>query len=273
MPFKSIALRQRSCYLNLVQVCVYTGTIFLFNTFWSSHRQCSLACQTDPYIKNRYGDDALQTACLKGAVQIYNHLIESLTYSNERIAEAFELLGSTYLDEHFDLRLTITYWRKALQIRSGNNLVKQCNLIPNPAYTNALEFTTQDELNGVANDLDAMRMQSLLISERILGPMHKEMIYRLMYRGLWPSFAFFPFQKWFKYRLIYFILGAAYADGLQYQRCVSRTEQTRSIVRVFIFASSKQIDLWKYAFVLRIRKDSLLHNEAAFAAHALVSAP
>lgn len=170
--------------------------IFLFNTFWSSHRQCSLPCQTDPYIKNRYGDDALQTACLKGAVQIYNHLIESLSYSNERIAEAFELLGSTYLDEHFDLRLTITYWRKALQIRSGNNLVKQCNLIPNPAYTNALEFTTQDELNGVANDLDAMRMQSLLISERILGPMHKEMIYRLMYRGLWPSFACsFPFQN------------------------------------------------------------------------------
>lgn len=40
-----------------------------------------------------------------------------------------------------------------------------------------------------------------------------------------------------------------------------------------MFASSKQIDLWKYAFVLRIRKDSLLHNEAAFAAHALVSAP
>lgn len=32
-----------------------------------------------------------------------------------------------------------------------------------------------------------------------------------------------------------------------------------------------QIDLWKYAFELRIRKDTLLHNEASFAGHALVS--
>ena len=39
-------------------------------------------------------------------------------------------------------------------------------------------------------------MQSLLICERILGTMHKDMIYRLMYRG------------------------AAYADSLQYQHCI-----------------------------------------------------
>jgi len=45
-------------------------------------------------------------------------------------------------------------------------------------------------------DLDAIRMQSLLICERCLGTKHKDMIYRLMYRG------------------------AAYADSLQYQHCI-----------------------------------------------------
>jgi hypothetical protein len=46
-------------------------------------------------------------------------------------------------------------------------------------------------------DLDALRVQSLLICERILGTHHKDMIYRLMYRG------------------------AAYADSLQYQHCIN----------------------------------------------------
>ena len=138
----------------------------------------------DPYIVNRYGDDALQTACLKGATEILTYLIEKLNYSQERIAEAYELLGSTFLDEHFDLRLTFSYWQKALKIRIENNLPKP----PTPsniAYLNAKEFTTMQELDSVVNDLDAIRIQSLLVSERILGPLHKEMIYRLMYRGLY----------------------------------------------------------------------------------------
>ena len=151
--------------------------VYIFTTF-------TFYFNLDPFIENRYCDDALQTACLKGASQIFSYLIEKLNYSKKRIAEAYELLGSTYLDEHFDLRLTIDYWRKALEIRNEAGIAKNTSKPPNPAYTNAVEFTNIDELNLVSNDLDAMRMQSLLISERILGPMHKEMIYRLMYRGL-----------------------------------------------------------------------------------------
>jgi hypothetical protein len=48
----------------------------------------------------------------------------------------------------------------------------------------------------LALDLDALRLQSLIICERILGVQHKDMIYKLMYRG------------------------AAYADSLQYQHCI-----------------------------------------------------
>jgi len=210
---------------------------------------------TDPFIRNRYGDDALQTACLKGAIQVFSHLIENILYTKERIAEAYELLGSTYLDEHFDIGLTMEYWRQALTTREageglrGKRIEKRLPP-PNPAYLNAREFTSFAELNAVISDLDAMRMQSLMISERILGAQHKEMIYRLMYRG------------------------AAYADGLQYQRCVSLwfSHLLFSILISILISYRSQVDLWKYSFILRIRKDSLLHNEAAFTAHALVSA-
>jgi len=48
-------------------------------------------------------------------------------------------------------------------------------------------------------------------------------------------------------RLMY--RGAAYADSLQYQRC---------------------IDLWRYALELRVRKDSILFCDTCFTAQALV---
>ena len=182
----------------------------------------------DPHIKSRYGDDALQTACLKVATQIFDHLIGKYDYSAERVAEAYELMGSTFLDEHYDLQTALQYWRRALEIRFKDplNPIHKRNLLPpKPAYNDVTEFTTLEELESLSLDLDAMRIQSLLICERILGATHKDMIFRLMYRG------------------------AAYADSLQYQRC---------------------IDLWRYALELRIAKDSILHSEACFSAQALV---
>ena len=187
-----------------------------------------LSSGADPYVRSRYGDDALQTSCLKVATQIFEYLIENFNYSPERIAEAYELLGSTFLDEHYDLQTALTYWRKALDIRLADPaqpVLKRNMVRSNAAYGNVTEFVTRDELENMSIDLDSMRIQSLLICERILGPTHKDMIFRLMYRG------------------------AAYADALQYQRC---------------------IDLWKYALKLRIQKDSILHSEACFAAQALV---
>ena len=360
----------------------------------------------DPMIKSRYGDDALQTACLKVATQIFVYLIQHYPYSKERIADAYELLGSTFLDDHYDIQTALTYWRSALDIRysllnqnnpllsstsgtvdassssssssaaasssqassstvssSYNNLAAQisslinasspltspslpslasssssatlfnctedtnaldkltgqpsnvqetscdlgnnfnnnnnntnnnmnnndrqtdgislfccdneCNrdkllsealalspsspsssslspcasssssststctrssallrslikknlVPPKYAYGYVVEFTTYEELDVLALDLDLMRIQSLLICERILGTAHKDMIFRLMYRG------------------------ASYADSLQYQRC---------------------IEFWIYALDLRYAKDTMLHTEASYATQALV---
>ncbi|KAG8188428.1 hypothetical protein JTE90_007996 [Oedothorax gibbosus] len=181
----------------------------------------------DPLIKSRYGDDALQTACLKSATIVFDYLCEKFNYSNERIAEAHELMGTTFLEEHHDIRKAMHHWRTALAIRydNPNELLEKKILPQNRAYLNAVEFTTFEELENLVLDLDALRIQSLLVCERILGPLHRDMIFRLMYRG------------------------AAYADSLQYLRC---------------------IDLWRYALDLRIQKDSLLHSEVCFAAQALV---
>ncbi|XP_064465580.1 protein fem-1 homolog C-like [Ornithodoros turicata] len=184
----------------------------------------------NPYLRSRYGDDALQTACLKGSKEIFEYLLTTLDYPPARIADAYELIGTTFLDEHHDLPATLQCWRKALSVRETYNVPKANPTGPfrkayHQAHVNAEEFRTLEELNLMAVDMDVIRNQSLLICERILGPLHKDTIYRLMFRG------------------------AAYADDLQYQRC---------------------IDLWKYAVELRIIKDSVLHSESAVAAMALV---
>lgn len=47
----------------------------------------------DVFAMSRYGDDALQTACIKGAHEIFTLLKSKFNYSQERIANAHELLG------------------------------------------------------------------------------------------------------------------------------------------------------------------------------------
>jgi len=154
-----------------------------------------LSYGANPFLESRYKDDALQTASLKGAAEIFQYLTHALDYSAERIASAFELLGSTFLDEHHDSQRALQYWRAACEVREKAGLTKQIQL-PKKQYRFASEFTNRQELENISLDLDALRLQSLIICERILGVQHKDMIYRLMYRG------------------------AAYADSLQYQHCI-----------------------------------------------------
>ncbi|XP_054713513.1 protein fem-1 homolog A-A-like [Uloborus diversus] len=143
----------------------------------------------DPVLKNKHADDALQTACFCNNKGAFEYLIEKYTYSKERIAEAYELMGSTVLEESGNIREALSHWRTALSLRNedpNNYLVKKA--IPqkasNPKVT---EFTSEKELDIFALDMDAMKMQSLLVRERILGPFHKNTISSL--RNLWESSA------------------------------------------------------------------------------------
>lgn len=93
---------------------------------------------------------------------------------------------------------------------------------PRPGFKFAREFRTEAELRNLAFDLDELRIQSLLICERVLGPHHKNFLFRLMYRG------------------------AAYADALRYQRCIDlwrRALEIRvkkdSVNEFFFFFKSK----------------------------------
>jgi hypothetical protein len=183
------------------------------------------------FSKSRYGDDALQTACLKGSHEILEYLKSRIFYTPERIACAYELIGTTWLsdDHHHHHNLNnehqaIIYWRKAIDIRTRENVPKEV-LPPRPAFGNIREFQTHEELNSIAMDLDEMRMTALVISERILGTQHRDFLFRLLYRG------------------------AYFADSMRYDSCLK---------------------MWILSLEIRIQRNTILHSDTVFVAQAII---
>ncbi|XP_020649796.3 protein fem-1 homolog A [Pogona vitticeps] len=119
--------------------------------------------------------------------------------TREAAVEALELLGATFVDKKRDLLGALRHWRRAMELRhqGGQYLSK-----PEPrqlvlAYDYAREVKTAEELEALVTDPDEMRMQALLIRERVLGPSHPDTSYYIRYRG------------------------AVYADSGNFERCIN----------------------------------------------------
>ncbi|XP_055641407.1 protein fem-1 homolog C-like [Toxorhynchites rutilus septentrionalis] len=139
----------------------------------------------DPFHKNSKGADALQMACIYSAAEIVEYLINHYAYSAERLADAYELIGSSFIDFHYDWYKALEYLRKAHFIRTNGSsyIAKRPHTSPRFEFDYAVEYTTREELEEIRSSIDALRMQSLLICERILGIDHEETLRRLLKRG------------------------------------------------------------------------------------------
>lgn len=140
----------------------------------------------------------LLAASVTGHSTIVDHLI-SLPYvrREDRIA-ALELLGATYVDKKRDMLSALSFWRRAMEDRYGQEpkVSKPTNIPPVPAYDLVQEVNDIQALDELVMDPDAMRMQALVIRERILGPAHPDTSYYIRYRG------------------------AVYADAGRFDRCI-----------------------------------------------------
>ncbi|XP_044772954.1 protein fem-1 homolog A isoform X2 [Neomonachus schauinslandi] len=148
--------------------------------------------------RDGYGMTPLLAASVTGHTNIVEYLIQEQPAGEEAAVEALELLGATYVDKKRDLLGALKHWRRAMELRhqGGAYLPK-----PEPpqlvlAYDYSREVTTTEELEALITDPDEMRMQALLIRERILGPSHPDTSYYIRYRG------------------------AVYADSGNFERCI-----------------------------------------------------
>lgn len=144
-------------------------------------------------------DSYQMTPLLAAAVTGHSAIVEYLLTRNEctpaEKISALELLGATVIDKKHDMLSAYNYWKMALERRSiavqvdpsepAVSLIKQLTIKHNPieAYDYATEFLDKKELDEIMSDPDEVRMQALLIRERILGPTHPDTTYFIRYRG------------------------------------------------------------------------------------------
>ncbi|XP_033224335.1 protein fem-1 homolog CG6966 isoform X2 [Belonocnema kinseyi] len=147
-----------------------------------------------------YGMTPLLAAAITGHTHIVEHLVgmPHLVSRKERI-DALELLGATYVDKKRDMIGALEFWKRAMEERyRGDGPVIQKPAPPSgvAAYDFAKEISDPEALDELLADPDEMRMQALVIRERILGPAHPDTSYYIRYRG------------------------AVYADAGKFNRCI-----------------------------------------------------
>lgn len=145
---------------------------------------------------NCAGDSALRLAALKGCNEIAEYLAKNVLLDNVDIVETYDLLGAFYAEKD-EYDTATKYWLIALGLRSvGNEILtpkKMCK--SSEQYTDYKEVSSPSEIAAISGKEEFM-MQSLLMRERILGPLHSETVWSLDY------------------------CGAIYADRNNYDRCI-----------------------------------------------------
>uniref|UniRef100_A0A1B6E6C9 Uncharacterized protein n=1 Tax=Clastoptera arizonana TaxID=38151 RepID=A0A1B6E6C9_9HEMI len=147
-----------------------------------------------------YGMTPLLAASVTGHTHIVEYLIQ-LPYlvSCKESIDALELLGATYVDKKREMIGALELWKRAMEIRYEFSpyILKPPQPVTIEAYDHTREIRTLEELDDLLADPDEMRMQALLIRERILGPAHPDTSYYIRYRG------------------------AVYADAGKFSRCIA----------------------------------------------------
>lgn len=136
--------------------------------------------------KDAYGMSPLLAAAVAGYSTIVEFLIEREECEKEQKISALELLGATYVDKKRDMLGAIVFWRQAMEERFSDEyhpLLKPDSKTTVAAYENSKEVLSVEQLDELISDPDDMRMQALLVRERILGPAHPDTSYYIRYRG------------------------------------------------------------------------------------------
>lgn len=150
----------------------------------------------DPTLQTYNGDDALQLCCLKGHLDIFRYLIKNIKYPKSRLIDAHKLLGSSILEQQDSMSMYVReLWEASIMMERasqddestksqqiGTNVeADNLDVERRAAFGTAEEF--KDERQVQTMSLDDLRIQSLLISERVIGRHHREFFQRLLSRG------------------------------------------------------------------------------------------
>ena len=148
--------------------------------------------------KDSYGLTPLLAAAVAGHARVVEYLTSLPQCCVADRTDALELLGATFVDKKRDVASAAKVWKIAMlerQLAKPGSL-RDVTSCPIAAYGNAVEPRTTGELAELMLEPDAVRMNALVVRQRILGPVHPDTAYYVRYRG------------------------AVYADSGDFRRCI-----------------------------------------------------
>ena len=138
---------------------------------------------SDPYVRNKAGDDAFRTASLTGSKVILEKLLFQFKPQLRCWIESYQLLGGYFTGRGEDTDKGVPCWKDAVDVQQRSSGVEIISSKPNPVYLFAQEVNTVEELEALARNQESVNMYALMIRERILGPNHDATIRSLLHRG------------------------------------------------------------------------------------------
>ena len=135
--------------------------------------------------KDSYGLTPLLAASVAGHARIVEYLTSLPQCSVAERIDALQLLGATFVDKKRDVASAAKVWKIAMLERqlARPGTLPDVPGVPVPAYGNAVEPRSSGELAELILEPDCVRMNALIVRERILGAVHPDTAYYVRYRG------------------------------------------------------------------------------------------
>ncbi|TMS37365.1 hypothetical protein L596_004309 [Steinernema carpocapsae] len=137
-------------------------------------------------VADEYGTTPFMCAAYLGRVRLFQILTPKA--SRGELRDCYKLLGAHFLDRTHDIQEAVRCWEISIMIDTEMRNNGECHLFELPdsskeVYGGVTEIQTLQELQNISADPERMKIQALMIRERILGGHHSETIYALRYRG------------------------------------------------------------------------------------------
>lgn len=158
----------------------------------AAESDCLAVCQLlidagAPLVDDECGMCPLLGAAVMANMNVFPLLLEH-SISPLRRKDAYRLLGCTLVDKKMDLDGAIEMWNKAIEMElTEEEMEKERRRrgqgVTHPIFKSFPEVITKEELDAIKDDPDKIRMQALVVRERILGGAHSDVHYFLRLRG------------------------------------------------------------------------------------------
>ncbi|KAH7729375.1 sex-determining protein fem-1 [Aphelenchoides avenae] len=137
--------------------------------------------------QDEYGVSPLYSAAMLAHTEVIQVLFPHASYVDKR--DCWKLLGATMIDKRMDMSSAIACWRNSfeydslIRVSGDREEMREISDVATKIYGGQKEIMTVAELDEISGDPEALRLQALVVRERILGDFHPETHYYLRYRG------------------------------------------------------------------------------------------